>query len=317
MLAVRLGRLFTGKKKVLRFEEHYHGTNDLLVDFCTDGVTPEDNRINKVTISANDLSRVEEELAKGKYGVVITEAGGGHMTGQVPLDDDFAQALPGLAHKYGAIWILDEVVTGFREVTGSWQSLVGVKPDLTTLGKCLGGGLAAGAIVGRADIMDAFNPNRGLVGRVRNGGTWNANPLVAAAGVAACRLYQTGEPQKKVAKVAWYFREQANRVLKEKGIEGRFYGRSVAHFYLGPADFEPVDNTLPPTKDIDKLMNVKSHAILDHLTVHLLQRGVACIRSNLWIMSSAHTKEDVDQTIKALTDSFDALVAEGTLAPAS
>ena len=98
--------------------------------------------------------------------------------------------------------------------------------------------------------------------------------------------------------------------MKEKGIEGRFYGRNMVQFYLGPADFEPADDTLPPTRDIDGLLNIKTESILSCLMLHLLQRGVACQRSNLWVMSSAHTKEDIDLTIKVLADSFDALIDE-------
>ena len=317
MMALRLGRIFTNRKKVLRFEEHFHGWSDHLARPGAAGVLPEDNVINTVTTPANDLDRVEEELAKREYAVLITEAGGAHMGGQIPLDEDFVRALPELAHRYGTIWVLDEVVTGFRELTGSWQGVVGVKPDLTTLGKCVSGGLTAGAVVGRADIMDAFNPSRPMEQRIIHTGTWNANPLTAAAGIAACRLYQTGEHQKKAAETAGYFREQANRVLKEKGIEGRFYGRNIIHLYFDPADFEPADDTLPPTKDVGRLMQRQNQPILSQLMLHLLQRGIAGMQSNLWIMSSAHTKEDIDQTIEALADSFDALVAEGTLKPAS
>ena len=316
MMALRLGRVFTGRKKVLKFEEHFHGWNDHLARPGSAGVLPEDNIVNTVTIPASDLNRVEEELRKKEYAVLITEAGGAHLGGQVPLEGDFVRALPELAHKYGTIWVLDEVVTGFRELTGSWQGVVGVKPDLTTLGKCVSGGLTAGAIVGRDDIMDAFNPRRPIEQRIVHSGTWNANPLTAAAGVAACRLYQTGEHQKKAAEAAGYFREQANRVLKEKGIEGRFYGRNIIHLYLGPVDFEPADDTLPPTKDVERLMQRQHQPILSQLMLHLLQCGVACFSSVTCVMSSAHTKEDIDYTAKALADSFDALVAEGTLKPA-
>ncbi len=315
MLALRLGRVFTGRMKVLKFEEHFHGWNDQLIDPSSAGVPPEDNRINTVTIPANDLSRVEEELAKREYAVLITEAGGAHMGGQIPLDEKFVRALPGLTNKYGTIWVLDEVVTGFRELPGSWQSLLGVKPDLTTIGKCVGGGLTVGAVVGRADIMEAFSPSRPAAQRIRHTGTWNANPLLAAAGIAACKLYSTGEHQKRAAEAASYLRQQANKVLKDKGIEGCFYGRNLIHLYLGPADFEPADDTLPPTKDPDRLMNRKYQPILSRLALNLLQRGVAPHGLSLCIMSSAHTREDIDLTIEALNDSLDSLITEGMLKP--
>jgi len=146
MMAIRLSRTFTGRRKVLRFEENYHGWADELVHEGSAGVVADEVNI----IPFNNLNRVERELAKKEYAILLTEGGGAHMDGQVPIDVDFVRALPDLAHKYGTIWVLDEVVTGFRDAPGGWQSMVDVKPDLTTLGKCVGGGLPVGVVAGRA-----------------------------------------------------------------------------------------------------------------------------------------------------------------------
>ena len=139
MMALRLGRLFTGRKKVLKFNHHFHGWGDQLTTPGAPGTIPEDNVINTVNIPHNDLSKLEEELAKREYAVLITEAGGALMGGMIPLDIDFVRAIPALARQYGTIWVLDEVVTGFRDYLSvdrqGWQSLIGVKPDLTALGK--------------------------------------------------------------------------------------------------------------------------------------------------------------------------------------
>jgi glutamate-1-semialdehyde 2,1-aminomutase len=315
MMALRLGRLFTGRKKVLKFDYHFHGWCDSLTTPKAPGTIPEDNVINTVNIPPNDLDRLEAELAKKEYAVLITEGGGAHMAGAIPLDIDFVRAIPALAKQYGTIWVLDEVVTGFRDYRSGneqgWQSLIGVKPDLTTLGKCISGGLAAGALVGRADILDLFSPRRGAQ-RIRHTGTWNASPITAAAGVAACRLYQTGEPQQKAAEVAAVLRKKGNQVFRERGVSGRLYSRSIVHTYLGPVEYEPADDTSPPCAQVPEL-DAAATALRHRLCLHLLQRGVATMEGKLFILSMAHTEEDVDLTVRALADSLDAMVAEGTL----
>ncbi|GAI90073.1 unnamed protein product, partial [marine sediment metagenome] len=229
MMAIRLARAFTGRKKILRFEENFHGWGDELVARGSLGVVAPEVNI----IPFNDLNKVEEELAKREYAILLTEGGGAHMAGQVPIDIDFVRALRDLTRKYGTVWLIDEVVTGFRDAPGGWQSIVGIKPDLTTLGKCIGGGLSVGAVVGRADIMDVLNPELPIEQRIRHTGTWNANPLTAAAGVAACKLYLEGEPQRKARELADYLRGKGNKVLKERSISGRLYSRSIVHLYLG------------------------------------------------------------------------------------
>lgn len=306
MMAIRLARIFTGRRKVLRFEENFHGWADELVHEDSPGVVAD-----KVTIIPfNDLDRVEEELAKREYAVLLTEAGGAHLAGQVPIDTDFARALPDLAHKYGTIWVLDEVVTGFRDAPGGWQAIVGVRPDMTVLGKCVAGGIPAGAMVGRADIMEALNPKALQERRIAHTGTWNSNPLVCSAGVAACKLYQSGDPQKRARQMADYLRLKGNRLLKDRNISGRFYGRSIVHLYLGPIDYEPPDDTMPPTRDIKKIMNPAGAAMRARLCLHLFQRGIATFDGRCFILSAAHTRDDVDQTIAALGDCLDAAFSE-------
>jgi glutamate-1-semialdehyde 2,1-aminomutase len=309
MMAIRLGRIFTGRKKVLRLQENFHGWAEELVHEGSAGVVADQVSL----VPFNDLNRVEEELAKEQYAVLLTEGGGAYMNGRVPIDMEFARALPHLAKKYGTIWVLDEVVTGFRDAPGGWQSVAGVTPDLTTLGKCVGGGLPIGAVVGRADIMEAFNPERPPERRIPHTGTWNANPLVCSAGVAACKLYQSGEPQKKARQLADYLRERGNRVLKERDISGRLYSRTVVHLYLGTMDYEPSDPTMPPTKDIERIMDPAMDPVYTRLCLHLLQRGIAVATKGFYVLSAAHTTEDIDRTVDAFRDSLDAMLEEGTI----
>jgi glutamate-1-semialdehyde 2,1-aminomutase len=306
MMAIRLARVFTGRRRVLRFEENFHGWADELVSQGSVGVVADEVTI----IPFNELARLEEELARKEYAVLLTEAGGAHLAGQVPIDTDFALALPDLVHKHGTIWVLDEVVTGFRDAPGGWQSMVGIRPDMTVLGKCVAGGLPAGAVVGRADIMEALNPMAPRERRVLHTGTWNANPLVCSAGVAACKLYQSGEPQKMARQIADYLRLKGNELLKERNISGHLYGRSIVHFYLGPIDYQPADDTMPPTRDIKKIMNPTGAAMQARLGLYMFQRGIATFDGKCFILSAAHTREDVDQTISALGDSLHSVASE-------
>jgi glutamate-1-semialdehyde 2,1-aminomutase len=312
MMAIRLSRVFTGRKKILRFKENFHGWGDELAHEGSAGIVADEVNI----IPFNDLAKVERELATVEYAALLTEGGGAFAGGRIHIDTDFVRAMPGLAHKYGTVWVLDEVVTGFRDAPGGWQSVVGVRPDLTTLGKCVSGGLPGGAIVGRADIMDAFDPKTPPERLIVHSGTWNANPLVCSAGITACELYQDGEPQRKAGEFADYLRERGNKVLKEKAINGRLYSRTIVHLYLGPIDYEPSDDTMPPTKDIGKIMDPARLPVRARLCLHLLQRGIATMNGEIFILSAAHSKEDIDQTVQALSDSLDAMIAEGTISPA-
>ena len=307
MMAIRLARVFTSRRKVLRFVENFHGWADELLGPTPIGTVADEVKV----IPMHDLERLEEELAKKEYAILILEGGGAHMGGQSPWDADFVRALPGLTQRYGTVLLIDEVVTGFRDSPGGWQATIGVTPDLTSLGKCVGGGLGVGALGGRADIMDMLKPKASPQQFVTHPGTWNANPLTAAAGIAACKLYRGGEVQRRANQLGAYFRERGNQALKERGIDGRLYSRSIVHIYLGPIDYEPSDDTLPPTKDVDKLM--AEIPTKQRLCLHLLHRGVATMGGRLFILSAAHTEEDIDQTVKALCDSLDAMIVEGAL----
>jgi len=307
MMAIRLARAFTGRTKVLRFTDNFHGWGEEVQATGSAGIVA--NEVKEIPM--HDLDLLEKELAKKEYAILFLEGGGAHMGGQIPWDPDFVRAVPSLTQKYGTVWLIDEVVTGFRDSTGGWQTTVGVKPDLTSLGKCAGGGLAVGAVVGRTDIMNMLKPKAPPERYIMHSGTWNSNPLLCSAGIAACKLYIGSEVQKRANQLGSYLRKRGNQILKERGINGRLYGRSIVHIYLGPIDYEPSDDTLPPTKDIGKL--TAGTSMKQRLCLHLLQRGVATMGGRMFILSAAHTEEDIDQTVKAFGDSLEAMIAESTL----
>jgi len=309
MLSIRLARIFTGRKKILRFVENFHGWADEVAAPGSGGVVAPETTV----IPMNDLDLVEKELATRSYALVMTEGGGAHMAGQIPWDRDFIQALPALTRKYGTLWLIDEVVTGFRESRGGWQELMGVKPDLTSLGKCTSGGMAVGAITGRADVFEAFNPDSPADRLIRHSGTWNANPLLCSAGIAACKMYVDGQPQKKACEMGSYLREKGNQILKERNISGHLYGRTIIHLYLGPMDIVPDNEYSPPTGDAAKIVDKEMASLKTLLNLHLLHRGVATMAGRFFVLSSVHTRQDIDHTTEAFASSLDDMLAEGLL----
>jgi len=307
LMAIRLSRVFTGRKKILRFVENFHGwADEVALPPDAPGITSKE-----VKTIPYDLNLLEKELATAEYAVLMTEGGGAHMSGQVPLDLDFVKELPGLTRKYGTVWHMDEVVTGFRDAVGGFQALAGVKPDLTSLGKIVGGGLGAGALIGRADIMQAFSSRAPKDKQVLHSGTWNANPLTSAAGIATLEYIKDGKPQKRANQLASYLRKQGNSMMRDKGIQAWLYGRSITHIYLGPFECEPTDETSPPSTDISKIVRIDRARL--RLDLHLLERGISTLLARMFILSSEHTREDVDKTVSALSDAFDAMIAEGSI----
>jgi glutamate-1-semialdehyde 2,1-aminomutase len=294
---------------VLRLEGHFHGWADELAEPGTVGTVSNYVKI----IPANDIDVVEAELATREYAILLTEGGGGNMGRQNPLDNEFTKALRDLTHKFGTVWLIDEVITGFREAPGGWQSLVGVTPDLTSLGKCVGGGLGSGALVGRAEIFTPLSPSAPSERRILHSGTWNSNPLTASAGLAACKLYQSGEVQKKTSRLAAQFRQKGNQLFKELKINARLYSRSIVHLYLGSIEYEPEDDTMPPTEDFTKILDSAMNPGRARLSLFLLQSGIATSIAKYFAFCIAHTESDIDQTVKALADSIEATTKEGSL----
>ena len=307
LMAIRLSRAFTGRRKILRFVENFHGWADQFsLPPMTAGAVFDD-----VAMIPYDLEIAEKELATRQYAILMTEGGGAHMAGQIPLDVEFVRALPDLASKYGTIWHMDEVVTGFRDHVGGYQSIVGVKPDLASFGKIVTGGLAGGVLTGRADILRAFSADTPDDKRVKHSGTWNANPLTCSAGVACLNIVKTGEPQKQAKELADTLKRKGCRMMKEKGFDAWLYGRSIIHIYLGPMDVEPDDDISPPSRDVQNILGNAQKK--DRLCIHLLQRGISTLGARYFIMSAVHTEEDIDKTVNALEASLAAMREEGTI----
>ena len=194
MSAIRLARGFTGRKFVVKFEGCYHGHSDSMLVKAGSGVAtlgipgsagvPEETAQHTLALPFNDLTAVQAvfDAYPEQIACIIVEPVVGNA-GTIPPATGYLQGLRKLATEHGALLVLDEVMTGFRLSLGGAQQIYGIKPDLTTLGKIIGGGLPCGAFGGRADVMEFLAP----LGPVYQAGTLSGNPLAMAAGIATLR----------------------------------------------------------------------------------------------------------------------------------
>lgn len=322
MMAFRLARAFTGRPKVLKFQAHFHGWHDygmagLSIPFETPASPgiPEAIFDTVVVCPAGDSTAVEAALGRGDVAAAIVEPGGAHF-GQVPLRPGSLADLRRLCTQHGTLLILDEVVTGFRYAPGGVQALSGVIPDLTTLAKILAGGLPGGAVVGRADVMAAFefrdDPRWNRYRRLDHPGTFNANPLSAAAGVAALEIIATGQPNAAADRLAAQLRADLNAALERRGIAGCVHGdSSIFHIYFGPAVQRGPEGPTLASDDPLVLLRVPAK-ITGAFRGAMLTQGVDLIRSS-GLVSAAHGDADVAQTVAAFEAALDLLLSDHIL----
>ncbi|MDD5240682.1 MAG: glutamate-1-semialdehyde 2,1-aminomutase [Sulfuricella sp.] len=303
MSAIRLARGFTNRSKIIKFEGCYHGHADsLLVKAGSGALTfgqpssggvPPETAAHTVVLAYNDATALAEAFAQigDEIAAVIVEPVAGNMNLVAPKPE-FLKAMRELCTKHGSVLIFDEVMTGFRVGPKCAQGLFGITPDLTTLGKVIGGGMPVGAFGGRRDIMQKLAP----LGPVYQAGTLSGNPVAVAAGLATLRLVQTPGFYDKLAAATRKLTEGLTAAAKAKGIA--FSAQAVGGM------FGLYFRAAPPTSyaevmECDKeAFNRFFHAMLDkgfYLAPSAFEAG---------FVSAAHTDADIEKTIQAAAEIF-------------
>lgn len=323
MMALRLARAYTGKDKFIKFQGHFHGWHDFITPSsrapyqALQAGVPKDV-LRNVEVLPPDIDAVRSALETDQnIAAVILEPTGASWS-TVPLPGGFLAGLREITQEHGVVLIFDEVITGFRWSSGGIQKLAGVTPDLTTLAKILGGGLPGGAVAGRSDIMELLEfkgePDWDNQRKIPHPGTFNANPLCAAAGVACLRLAANGEHQRKADEKAARLRAGMNEILTRLEVDGAAYGESsVFHLIVGvPCPARGSGDLANPGLAVDQWNKRSSPAIAKALGLNMIGEGVHLFSMG-GLVSSAHNDEDVFRTLRAFENSLGCLRKQGLL----
>jgi glutamate-1-semialdehyde 2,1-aminomutase len=306
MSAIRLARGFTGKDGIIKFAGNYHGHVDSLLvaagsSAATLGVpnspgvtagTVKDTLICRYNDVA-DLERIFSEYGPRIAGAIF-EPVVGNMGCVVPTPE-FLRALRGLTSQHGALLICDEVMTGFRVAYGGAQARLGIQPDLTTLGKIVGGGMPIGAYGGRREIMQHILP----AGKVFQAGTLSGNPVATAAGIATLKLLRENPPYEKLEALSARLERGLTAAAKEAGVPHAItrVGSMLTFFFnsRAPADWDSASQS--------------DTARYARYFWGLLDRGIymPCSQYEALFVSAAHTEADIDATVQAAKEVFQAL----------
>jgi glutamate-1-semialdehyde 2,1-aminomutase len=313
MLALRLARAFTGRAKVLKFEGHFHGWSDpMTAGFHAPFNVPSSVGVPRATLDtvvvapANDAARLDALLAADPDIACVILEPTGATYGTIPLAAGFLAAVREITRAHDTLLIMDEVVTGFRYGPGGIQGSTGVTPDLTTLAKILAGGLPGGAVAGRADVLSALefrdDPVWNRYHRVHHPGTFNANPLSAAAGVAMLEHIADGQAQARAAATGEALTCALNDELRALGAtRSCVYGEgSIFHVLLGQGGRVDARGRLEPDSlDTVTLRQGNPGPVKGAFHEAMRRRGVDLMSGQGGLVSSAHSAEDVAATAEA------------------
>ena len=298
MSAIRLARGATGRAKIIKFAGNYHGHVDSLLVSAgssaanlgvpdSPGVTPGTSQ-DTIVLQSNDVAGIEQAFAGqgSQIAAVILEPIVGNM-GCVPPQPGYLERVRALCDQHGSILIFDEVMTGFRVSLGGAQELYGIKPDLTTLGKIVGGGLPLGAYGGRADLMDQILP----AGKVFQAGTLSGNPVATAAGIATLKLLRSESPYQYLDEQGGRLAEGLHRACQSVEVPHQVQrvGSMLTLFFID----RPVNNWLDASQ-ADRSRFASYFWGMIHRGVYM-----PCSQFEALFFSSQHTPDLIDQTIAA------------------
>ncbi|MEM0373794.1 MAG: glutamate-1-semialdehyde 2,1-aminomutase [Sulfolobaceae archaeon] len=298
LLAIRLARAYTGRKKILKFDGNYHGAHDfLLIDAgssaseynvpISSGIPEEVVKLTEVC-DYNDIECVEKKLKTEEFAAVIVEPIAGNF-GLILPDIEFLKGLRELTKNYGSLLIFDEVITGFRLGLGGAQEYFGIRADIVTLGKIIGGGFPIGAVASKNEIIDMITPK----GKVFNAGTFNAHPISMIAGLSTLEVLE----KEKVYEIA----NNACKVITselERLYKGDFVLNRVASMFQIFFDVKQVRNA----KDVRKANREKYIKFAQEL----LKRDIFIPHSQFEVIftSGVHDESVIDITINAIKEAI-------------
>ncbi len=306
MSAIRLARGYTGKDKIIKFEGCYHGHVDALLVKAGSGAltfgTPDSPGIPadfaKLTLTArfNDIESVKTLINenKGEIAAVILEPIPGNM-GVIEPDIEFLKELREITLNENIILIFDEVMSGFRVSLGGAQELYNITPDLTTLGKIIGGGLPVGAFGGKKEIMDFIAP----VGKVYQAGTLSGNPLAVTAGIETLKILNDNKIYEKLENSSAYLTDGMKNIIMNKNIPTCFkrVGSMFCMFFTN----QNVTDFKTATSSNTELFS-KYFSLMLKNNIY-----IAPSQYEAGFMSTAHTKEDLDKTLEAFEKTIESL----------
>ena len=294
MYATRLARAYTDREKIVKVEGCWHGGYDALHKAIkppfdipeTSGITSGVSK-DTLTIPFNNLEGARKKLKEEEFAAVIVEpvlgSGGG-----LPAEKDFLKGLKEICTEKNALLMFDEVITGFRLAPGGAQQYFGILPDITILGKIMGGGFPVGAITGSREIMEHMDPT--LYERPKfsfHGGTFCANPVVMAAGLTTLKELEDGKLQNQLNRSGDKVRQQLTEVFGRKNVDVQVIGISSlfqTHF------------THEKLKDVEGVFRADREKLEDY-HLYLITKGVFFLPTKLGALSRAHSKEDFEKLI--------------------
>ncbi len=304
MSAVRLARAYTNREYIVKFQGGYHGHGDPFLSKAGSGMmtagiptspgVPDAVARQTIVLPYNSTSQLEDVFKHmgDKIAAVIIEPVAANM-GLVPPGQGFLEAARRITDTYGALLIFDEVITGFRLCYGGYQNALDIAPDLTTLGKIIGGGLPVGAYGGRADIMNHIAPE----GSVYQAGTLSGNPVAMAAGIATLSRLNASDVYEEIDKLTFLLTERVLSAAEKNGIHCRI-NRKGSIFSLFFTERAVTDYDSAMTSDAD---------VFARFYFHLLQRGIYFPPSpfECCFISAAHSLDDIGKTAQAIEDIFE------------
>jgi glutamate-1-semialdehyde 2,1-aminomutase len=303
MSAIRAARGFTGRDKIIKFEGCYHGHADGLLVKAGSGATtlgvpdspgvPKSYARNTVTLPFNDITAIKTVIKNDWKSIacVIIEPVVGNI-GCVLPKSGFLESLRKLTKDYGIVLIFDEVMTGFRVAYGGAQAYYGITPDMTCLGKVIGGGLPVGAYGGKKEIMSMVSPE----GPVYQAGTLSGNPLAMTAGIETLKILSKDSIYKRLENIAALLEKGLIDAAKKAGVKTRFY-RAGTMFCNYFTDTDVIDYKTAKTSDTSRFARFFSG---------MLKRGINIAPSQFeaGFISLAHTEKDIEKTVRAAYESL-------------